>query len=114
MESSIGHKNELVVSLSVVSLLMIVTAIIVAGFFYKRKKQNHRWLATAFIPNKLYKNNKCLLEVDDDNLILPDWLKEKKDMIFSQDSIEKGIKLGSGYFGAVFKGKIIQGNAVYV
>ena len=53
-------------------------------------------------------------EKNDQEPVLPDWLKERKEMIFSSDCVEKGKKLGSGQFGAVFKGKFIQGLAVYV
>ena len=44
--------------------------------------------------------------------ILPEWLLNKKDMIYSDMYIEQQEKLGSGQFGTVFKGRLKQGNAV--
>ena len=66
-----------------------------------------------------YENNESRIELigiekNDHESILPEWLKERKEMIFSSDCVEKGKELGSGQFGAVFKGKFIQGHAVYV
>ena len=46
--------------------------------------------------------------------MLPDWLQQKKNMIFPKKSIVKGECVGRGQFGSVFKGKLVQGNAVYV
>ena len=50
----------------------------------------------------------------DDDSILPSWLRVRKEMIFPQRCIETSQQLGKGQFGSVFKGKLIQGNAVYV
>ena len=44
--------------------------------------------------------------------MLPDWLQQKKKMIFPKKSIVKGECVGRGNFGSVFKGKLVQGNAV--
>ena len=52
--------------------------------------------------------------LDDDEPILPGWLKARKEMVYPQRSIEKGKQLGSGQFGEVFKGRLVQGTAVYV
>ena len=48
----------------------------------------------------------------EDASILPQWLLKRKEMIFSHMYIEQQEKLGSGQFGAVFKGRLRQGNAV--
>ena len=45
---------------------------------------------------------------------LPDWLQKRKEMIFPNTAVIKGQKLGKGQFGIVFKGVLVQGNAVYV
>ena len=45
---------------------------------------------------------------------LPDWLQKRKEMIFPNTAVIKGQKLGKGQFGIVFKGALVQGNAVYV
>ena len=49
----------------------------------------------------------------EEDWMLPIWLQNKKDMIFYQSSVIKGDLLGRGQFGAVFKGKLVQGSAVY-
>ena len=52
---------------------------------------------------------------EDDNkeeVILPDWLSGRKEMIFPSDCIVKGDKLGSGQYGSVYRGTLFQGQAV--
>ena len=48
---------------------------------------------------------------DDDN-IFPEWLRNRKEMIFPKSAIIEGQKLGKGQFGIVMKGALVQGNAV--
>ena len=43
---------------------------------------------------------------------LPDWLNNRKGMIFSKTSIERGTQIGKGQFGNVYKGKFCHENAV--
>ena len=50
----------------------------------------------------------------DKDYVLPDWLRKRKEMIFPETSVMKGQQLGKGQFGTVFKGALVQGNAVYV
>ena len=46
--------------------------------------------------------------------LLPDWLRERKEMIFPEYTVVKGEQLGKGQFGVVLKGALVQGKAVYV
>ena len=48
----------------------------------------------------------------DEDWMLPIWLQNKKEMIFYRSSVIKSDLLGRGQFGAVFKGKLVQGSAV--
>ena len=48
------------------------------------------------------------------DLFLPEWLREKREIIFPHEAVEKIHQLGSGQYGAVFKGKLLQGKAMYV
>ena len=48
----------------------------------------------------------------DKDWMLPIWLQNKKEIIFANSSVIKDDFLGRGQFGEVFKGKLIQGNAV--
>ena len=45
-------------------------------------------------------------------LVLPQWILDHPDMIFSNNSIKKISVLGSGQFGTVYKGTFTQGHAV--
>ena len=45
-------------------------------------------------------------------LILPQWILDHADMIFSSNSIKRIAIIGSGQFGTVYKGMYSQGNAV--
>ena len=44
--------------------------------------------------------------------MLPQWILDKPDMIYPQNSIKKKGALGTGQFGTVHKGTYCQGNAV--
>ena len=50
----------------------------------------------------------------DDELLIPSWLKDRKEIIFSPRCIEKGEELGRGQYGYVYKGKLTLGKSVYV
>ena len=45
--------------------------------------------------------------------ILPDWLRDRKEMLFPETAVIRGEQLGKGQFGVVLKGALIQGKAVY-
>ena len=47
-------------------------------------------------------------------VVIPKWLQNRKDMIFSESVVLKGQHLGKGQFGYVLKGVLLQGNAKYV
>ena len=61
--------------------------------------------------NDLYNSNESLLTLNESS-ILPDWLNDRKEMVFPKGSVVKGKQLGEGQFGTVFKGNLQQGNAV--
>ena len=61
--------------------------------------------------NSLSDNNRISNSLNDASG-MPDWLKDRSEMIFSSSLITKGKQLGQGQFGTVFKGKLNQGNAV--
>ena len=63
--------------------------------------------------NDLYESEEIENQVDEES-ILPNWLRVRPEMIYPQSCIERSQQLGQGQFGSVFKGKLIQGNAVYV
>ena len=65
------------------------------------------------VNNEVYPNYEEIIEMDEISA-LPSWLKVKPEMLYHPDCIKKGKKLGQGQFGSVFKGDLMQGNAVYV
>ena len=80
------------------------------------------WVALRYVsllgsgPNKTGEQNKDENEKEDfsfcDDNIFPDWLQNRKEMIFPESAILKGQKLGKGQFGVVMKGALILGNAM--
>ena len=90
-----------------------------AGLVWKRsnrkKKQatiNMKWEENEFYTSENSKNEG--FEDNDavgDDSRLPTWLKLRKEMIFPKESIETMHQIGSGQFGAVFKGTFNHGNA---
>ena len=62
--------------------------------------------------NSLWSKAENAFEIDDKESLLPDWLKERKEMIFPNESIEKYQEIGRGQFGTVLKAKLAQGQAV--
>ena len=48
-----------------------------------------------------------------DDLVLPNWLINNKEIIVPNCCVEKGPQIGNGQFGAVFKGTFSYGNAMY-
>ena len=52
--------------------------------------------------------------VDNAGNILPDWLKDREEMIFHSSCINRSQELGSGQYGSVHKGLLVQGKAVEV
>ena len=63
--------------------------------------------------NELYESEEDEMKDATQN-ILPSWLRLRPEMIYPQSSIQQTDKLGQGQFGSVYRGKLTQGNAVYV
>ena len=111
----------------VVSLAILVVVALSLIYWNKKKlkakKKLMGELEMSFIDGKQSVNNiystsntvsfsgPCSTDTDFD---FPDWLQNRKEMIYATSCIEKGKRLGDGNFGVVFEGKIRLGNAVYV
>ena len=63
--------------------------------------------------DNLITNNEGVNDFGDD-LVLPNWLINNKEIIVPNCCVEKGRQIGNGQFGAVFKGTFSHGNAMYV
>ena len=106
-------KFKLVMVLSTLGLITFLLISLTSLVYYKKRRFKKRTSANEFIweKNSLYDSNQSI-DSKDEYSELPGWLKDRKEMIFSEDSITKGKQLGKGQFGAVFKGQLSQGNAV--
>ena len=80
---------------------------------YLRQYKMNRTTNHEFVwkQNELYDSRESLDSINESS-DLPEWLKDRKEMLFSKNFIIKGKQLGKGQFGTVFKGKLTQGNAV--
>ena len=102
-----------------IMLLFLGIMLAAAGLVWKRsnhkKKQATRNMKLE--DNEFYTCENSKNEGFEDNAFvgddsrLPMWLKLRKEMIFPKESVETMQQIGSGQFGAVFKGTINHGNA---
>ena len=44
--------------------------------------------------------------------VIPNWLENRSDMTYPQEAVHLDVQLGSGQFGSVYKGKLVQARSV--
>ena len=93
------------VTIVVTSLLLLIW---IASRYFPFPRSERRTVEEAHLEETIVDND------FDKDYVLPDWLRKRKEMIFPETSVMKGQQLGKGQFGTVFKGALVQGNAVYV
>ena len=77
--------------------------------YYKRIKHN--------ISTMTWENN-CMYQNDEEEErmsqkeLIPNWLENRSDMIYPQEAVHLDVQLGSGHFGSVYKGKLVQSRSV--
>ena len=98
----------------IVVIILAITAAVVKIVLDFKKKNSGSEAELGIYPedNSLWSKSENAFEVDDKDSLLPDWLMERKEMIFPIESVEKYQEIGRGQFGIVFKGKLAQGQAV--
>ena len=115
-----SRSSVLVISIiSVVVGILVFIVILTSTLYYLNKiaqpvaqSLSHNPLASiAWKENELYESKQSLAKSEAPSS-WPDWLKDKREMVFLKNSIVKGKLLGKGQFGNVYKGKLHQGNAV--
>ena len=115
-----SRSSVLIISSVSVAVGILVFIIILASTLYYINKiaqpvaqnlSNNPLQSIAWKENELYESKQSLAKSEAPS-IWPDWLKDKKEMVFLKNSIVKGKLLGKGQFGNVYKGKLHQGNAV--
>ena len=106
------------VSVGVIILVVLVTILSITHYYIKKRNQSlvqssstNPIQSIVWKQNDLYESKQSLAK-SEGPLCLPDWLRDRTEMIFSKTSIIKGKLLGKGQFGNVYKGKLHQGNAV--
>ena len=108
--------NEVATKDVVIPLIVPVTIVVTSLLFLI-------WIVSRYFPfprsarrkvEKVHREEAIEDNDFDKEYVLPDWLRKRKEMIFPETSVMKGQQLGKGQFGTVFKGALVQGNAVYV
>ena len=104
---------ELIIAVSAISTMIFLVFVILSIWYYKRLTKNNNTSApVTWEKNSNYDYQENLHQRFQNESILPDWLEERKEMIFPPECIKKGKRIGQGQFGSVFKGLFTQGNAV--
>ena len=106
-------------SVSVAAGILVFIIILASTLYYINKiaqpvaqnLSNNPLQSIAWKENELYESKQSLAKSEAPSS-WPDWLKDKKEMVFLKNSIVKGKLLGKEQFGNVYKGKLHQGNAV--
>ena len=110
----------LIVCAVFIFIMILISTLILLLFRYRKKKRQ--------MISKFFWENNELFDSEDDNgimdnedvndfgddIVLPNWLINNKEIIVPNSCIEKGLQIGNGQFGAVFKGTFSYGNAMYV
>ena len=98
----------------IVVIILAITAAVVKMVLDIKKKNSGSEAELGIYPedNSLWSKSENAFEIGDKDSLLPDWLMERKEMIFPIESIEKYQEIGRGQFGIVFKAKLAQGQAV--
>lgn len=125
----------------IIVLVLLLAVSLSTTIWYKRKKAHYRIPQITLQDNKLHETDDNenedqiseriptnILEQSDvqgtdvhliDNKtleisMLPEWLRDKPEMIFPLTSTQKGQELGRGQYGTIFKGKLVLGKSVCV
>ena len=112
----------MIVQLPIVLTSVVVITLIVLLVVRRHKRSNNQPLVKTdeinsisnWEKNYFYHSDATIDEKDKNELIMPGWLQARKEMIFPQSCVERSQEIGRGQFGAVFKGILVQGQAVYV
>ena len=99
----------MILTVGIISFLVILSGVI--GYFILKSKTK-MYRREKVLEENEWNTNKS--EEDYENKIseIPSWLKNKQNMIFHPNCIKRDTLLGTGNYGRVYKGKLVQGNAV--
>ena len=112
-----NYEDKLKKILTIMSPGIIILLLIGIFCTFKKRSNNEKTIIKPKVTeiemrsNDLYRRDETLKSFDRKSN-LPEWLEQRKEVIFPKNSIVKGKQLGEGQFGTVFEGKLFQGNAV--
>ena len=92
----------------VVPISIGVTAFLLVSWMIVKRITTLRTKGRKVEENKNDRNESFVIK---DEFVLPDWLMDRREMIFPETSVIKGKQLGRGQFGIVQKGELVQGYA---
>ena len=111
----------IVVSVVVIGVLLVTILLFIRYKSYKsvagssiialKKHPNGRWIENPDFVSSVHSSSHPTLEED---MMLPEWMRAKEEMIYNMSCITKGKELGHGQFGTVFQAQIRLKNMVYV
>ena len=112
--STLESVSDFLIMTIIFFIIIAILAAVVKMVHAIKKKNNGSATELDIYPedNSLWSKAENDFEIDDKESLLPDWLKERKEMIFPNESIEKYQEIGRGQFGTVLKAKLVQGQAV--
>ena len=84
---------------------------LIVSVYCFRKRIRHNISTVTSENNSMYQNDEEEERMSQKEL-LPDWLKNRSDMIYPQEAVHLDDQLGSGQFGSVYKGKLVQSRSV--
>ena len=106
-----GDIKPIHISLIVVFSIMSVVGVIVSVRHYRKK-------STAYNTTVMEWEKNCSNHSDNEEEAvsqkegMPNWLKIRPDMIYPETSVYLTVELGSGQFGSVYKGQLVQSRSV--
>ena len=111
---SLDSVSDFLIMITIFFIIIAILATVAKIVRDIKKKSNGSETELEIYPedNSLWSKAENAFEVDDKESLLPDWLRERKEMIFPNESIEKYQEIGRGQFGTVLKAKLAQGQAV--
>ena len=103
-----GDTEAINIMLIIIFLMVAIFGFIVSVYCYK--KRANRKICTW--------ENKSMYQGGEEGEgmslkhVIPSWLGNRSDMIYPQEAVHLDDQLGSGQFGSVYKGKLVQSRSV--
>ena len=106
------HGSNAVINIAVVVTVVVMSASVGLALRFRRQRRKTKNELSALKSELSMINGERIQMISNEDSTYPDWLKARKEMLFSSNNLERGDKLGNGNYGSVYKGKLFQGKAV--